>query len=204
MSCTFAEAWALLLSDPEVENTSYATERGTVNTQPSPTTSISSSSNEFSTLMSTARDPVLQHDLFDSASAARQCLTNLREQLQMLQHTSTLLDNETDTQRIIQLNSSIDMLTQAIPRSRLESASRSQERRPEYRCWDACCGGRLFSNRSNLIRHQREQSGENDRLRCSFCNSRFSRASVRNAHEAKGACRMRRMDSRRQRERERP
>ncbi|KAF5856716.1 hypothetical protein ETB97_006999 [Aspergillus alliaceus] len=89
MSCTFAEAWSLLLSDPEVENTSYATERGTVNTQPSPTTSISSSSNEFSTLMSTARDPVLQHDLFDSASAARQCLTNLREQLQMLQHTST-------------------------------------------------------------------------------------------------------------------
>ncbi|KAE8375462.1 hypothetical protein BDV26DRAFT_267856 [Aspergillus bertholletiae] len=58
-----------------------------------------------------------------------------------------------------------------------------------FRCWEPCCKGRVFSNRSNLIRHQRERKGESAKLRCSFCDAVFLRSSARNAHEAARRCR---------------
>ncbi|KAK2879352.1 hypothetical protein FQN49_000962 [Arthroderma sp. PD_2] len=58
-----------------------------------------------------------------------------------------------------------------------------------FQCWEACCNGRHFSNKSNFIRHQRERRGESCKLRCSFCDAVFSRSSARNAHEASRRCR---------------
>ncbi|KAG2005118.1 hypothetical protein GB937_009077 [Aspergillus fischeri] len=57
------------------------------------------------------------------------------------------------------------------------------EKSETARCWESCCNGRLFSNRSNLIRHQRERRGESAKLPCSFCDAVFLRSSARNAHE---------------------
>jgi hypothetical protein len=60
----------------------------------------------------------------------------------------------------------------------------------DLRCWDTCCKGRRFSNKSNMIRHRRERSGQMGNFRCSFCNAYFSRGSARNMHEANRICRM--------------
>ncbi|OJD22470.1 hypothetical protein ACJ73_06180 [Blastomyces percursus] len=75
------------------------------------------------------------------------------------------------------------------------SASTQQQRQVAhsesnpFRCWEPCCNGRQFSNKSNFIRHQRERRGELPKLRCSFCDATFSRSSARNAHEASRRCR---------------
>ncbi|PKY01215.1 hypothetical protein P168DRAFT_60114 [Aspergillus campestris IBT 28561] len=63
------------------------------------------------------------------------------------------------------------------------------EKLEPYRCWESCCNGRVFSTRSNLIRHQRERKGESAKLRCSFCGAVFLRSSARNAHESARRCR---------------
>ncbi|THZ60481.1 hypothetical protein D6C85_09768, partial [Aureobasidium pullulans] len=57
------------------------------------------------------------------------------------------------------------------------------------RCWLPCCNGRIFSNQSNLARHQREKRGEGAKLKCSSCGVGFSRGSARDKHEAERRCR---------------
>ncbi|KAB8075886.1 hypothetical protein BDV29DRAFT_155265 [Aspergillus leporis] len=186
MSCTFAEAWDLLLSDSESGAQHCPPESAMLNLHSSLTP------NELPQVTSTPEDTAHQRDSFpdSTTSATLHCLTNLHGQLQLLQRASSLLDHGMEVQRVAQLSDNIDQLMKTIshPR-RSEPAVQRQDPQPEYRCWDPCCGGRVFSNRSNLIRHQREQSGEKAQFRCSFCSARFSRGSARNAHEAKGACR---------------
>lgn len=69
------------------------------------------------------------------------------------------------------------------------TSSSSNGGQAECRCWESCCVGRVFSNKSNLVRHQRERSSESAPLKCSFCSAEYSRSSARNAHEAKRTCR---------------
>ncbi|KAE8152198.1 hypothetical protein BDV25DRAFT_138139 [Aspergillus avenaceus] len=75
------------------------------------------------------------------------------------------------------------------PNELRDAAGQASSRSDALRCWESCCNGRTFSNRSNLIRHQRERRGEKVKLRCSFCDAVFSRRSARDAHEAGRRCR---------------
>lgn len=75
------------------------------------------------------------------------------------------------------------------PDNSLPHREPGSEKSEAFRCLESCCNGRLFSTRSNLIRHQRERRGESAKLRCSFCDAVFLRSSARNAHEAARRCR---------------
>jgi hypothetical protein len=57
------------------------------------------------------------------------------------------------------------------------------------RCWDSCCNGRTFSNKSNFTRHQREKRNGRAELKCCFCGVGFTRATAKQAHEAERRCR---------------
>lgn len=50
--------------------------------------------------------------------------------------------------------------------------------RPKPQCWDHGCNGRQFSTFSNLLRHQREKSGQAAKATCPNCGAEFTRTTV--------------------------
>ncbi|ELQ33798.1 hypothetical protein OOU_Y34scaffold00877g5 [Pyricularia oryzae Y34] len=60
--------------------------------------------------------------------------------------------------------------------------------RPEPQCWEHGCNGRSFSTFSNLLRHQREKSGQATKATCPDCGTEFTRTRARNLHQYNGKC----------------
>jgi hypothetical protein len=52
--------------------------------------------------------------------------------------------------------------------------------RPKPQCWEHGCNGRQFTTFSNLLRHQREESGHSKKASCPDCGAEFTRAKIRN------------------------
>ncbi|KAG5937942.1 hypothetical protein E4U53_008111 [Claviceps sorghi] len=63
--------------------------------------------------------------------------------------------------------------------------------RPKPRCWDHGCNGRQFSTFSNLLRHQREKSGQATKATCPNCGAEFTRTTARNGHLLHDKCKQR-------------
>jgi hypothetical protein len=64
--------------------------------------------------------------------------------------------------------------------------------RPKPRCWEHGCNGRQFSTFSNLLRHQREKSGQAAKSTCPNCGAEFTRTTARNGHLLHDKCKSRR------------
>ena len=60
--------------------------------------------------------------------------------------------------------------------------------RPKPQCWEHGCNGRQFSTFSNLLRHQREKSGNASKATCPHCGTEFTRTTARNGHLYGGKC----------------
>ncbi|KAI6350081.1 hypothetical protein MCOR25_010598 [Pyricularia grisea] len=60
--------------------------------------------------------------------------------------------------------------------------------RPKSQCWEHGCNGRSFSTFSNLLRHQREKSGQATKATCLDCGTEFTRTAARNFHQKNGKC----------------
>ncbi|KAL2020661.1 hypothetical protein VTK56DRAFT_8057 [Thermocarpiscus australiensis] len=60
--------------------------------------------------------------------------------------------------------------------------------RPKPQCWDHGCNGRQFSTFSNLLRHQREKSGQATKAICPNCGAEFTRTTARNGHLLHDKC----------------
>jgi hypothetical protein len=67
--------------------------------------------------------------------------------------------------------------------------------RPKPRCWEHGCNGRQFSTFSNLLRHQREKSGQSSKASCPNCGAEFTRTTARNGHLLHDKCKQRRSNS---------
>ncbi|KAI9847159.1 MAG: hypothetical protein M1837_003021 [Sclerophora amabilis] len=146
----------------------------------------------------TARDTA--NPLSNQVSGANmaQELQRLRYDLHQLQYSSAP-GTGPDPAEAAQVSEKLDLLTTAVysdslppgsaGRSRSGSAVDANQQYGSLRCFDTCCNGKQFSNKSNLVRHQRERRGEAAKLRCSFCDAVFSRSSARNSHEAERRCR---------------
>ena len=68
-----------------------------------------------------------------------------------------------------------------------------QQQQHQLRCWDHGCNGRLFSSKSNLMRHRKERSSSaagnaSNRAICPLCGAIFTRNSARDTHLAKQSC----------------
>jgi hypothetical protein len=66
------------------------------------------------------------------------------------------------------------------------------QNRPKPRCWEHGCNGRQFSTFSNLLRHQREKSGQAAKATCPNCGAEFTRTTARNGHLMHDKCKQRR------------
>ncbi|KAI0125744.1 hypothetical protein BJ170DRAFT_445488 [Xylariales sp. AK1849] len=64
--------------------------------------------------------------------------------------------------------------------------------RPKPQCWEHGCNGRQFSTFSNLLRHQREKSGQATKASCPNCGAEFTRTTARNGHLLHEKCKQRR------------
>ncbi|KAJ4163852.1 hypothetical protein LMH87_005556 [Akanthomyces muscarius] len=71
------------------------------------------------------------------------------------------------------------------------SPSGASSSRPKPRCWDHGCNGRQFSTFSNLLRHQREKSGQAAKATCPNCGAEFTRTTARNGHMLHDKCKRR-------------
>lgn len=84
-----------------------------------------------------------------------------------------------------------------------ENISLSEALEPNYSelvCWEHGCNGRIFTTRSNLVRHQREKLGINAKYLCPRCKAAFSRKTARDQHIVRKSCnRIRRYSNGRQR-----
>lgn len=60
--------------------------------------------------------------------------------------------------------------------------------RPKPQCWEHGCNGRQFSTFSNLLRHQREKSGQATKASCPNCGAEFTRTTARNGHLLHDKC----------------
>ncbi|KAI0515090.1 hypothetical protein F5B22DRAFT_201446 [Xylaria bambusicola] len=60
--------------------------------------------------------------------------------------------------------------------------------RPKPQCWEHGCNGRQFSTFSNLLRHQREKSGQAVKASCPNCGAEFTRTTARNSHLLRDKC----------------
>lgn len=67
--------------------------------------------------------------------------------------------------------------------------------RPKPRCWEHGCNGRQFSTFSNLLRHQREKSGQAAKAMCPNCGAEFTRTTARNGHLLHDKCKQRRSNN---------
>ncbi|KAM0332613.1 hypothetical protein ACHAQA_002897, partial [Verticillium albo-atrum] len=63
---------------------------------------------------------------------------------------------------------------------------------PKPQCWEHGCNGRQFSTFSNLLRHQREKSGQASKASCPYCGAEFTRTTARNGHMLHDKCKQRR------------
>jgi len=78
---------------------------------------------------------------------------------------------------------------QAVPLSTEDPSSvRVVAVRPKPQCWEHGCNGRQFSTSSNLLRHQRQKSGNAVRHKCPNCSASFTRKMARNDHRDGGKC----------------
>ncbi|KAH8744816.1 hypothetical protein F5883DRAFT_439544, partial [Diaporthe sp. PMI_573] len=59
-------------------------------------------------------------------------------------------------------------------------------------CWEHGCKGRQFSTLSNLLRHQREKSGQAPKPSCPDCGARFTRTTARNVYQKGQKCKRKR------------
>jgi hypothetical protein len=66
---------------------------------------------------------------------------------------------------------------------------RGSAARPKPQCFEHACNGREFSTFSNLLRHQRERSGNASKSVCPHCGTEFTRTTARNGHLTSGKCR---------------
>ncbi|KAK7970798.1 hypothetical protein PG988_009871 [Apiospora saccharicola] len=73
-----------------------------------------------------------------------------------------------------------------------EGHVRVVQSRPKPQCWEHGCNGRQFSTFSNLLRHQREKSGQAAKAVCPNCGAEFTRTTARNGHLAHDKCKQRR------------
>lgn len=64
--------------------------------------------------------------------------------------------------------------------------------RPKPQCWEHGCNGRQFSTFSNLLRHQRQESGQATKMSCPFCGAEFKGTTARNGHLLHDKCKSRR------------
>lgn len=79
-----------------------------------------------------------------------------------------------------------------VPLSGHESGQvRVVQTRPKPQCWEHGCNGRQFSTFSNLLRHQREKSGQASKATCPNCGAEFTRTTARNGHLLQGKCKKR-------------
>ena len=67
--------------------------------------------------------------------------------------------------------------------------------RPKPQCWEHGCNGRQFSTFSNLLRHQREKSGQATKATCPNCHAEFTRTTARNGHLLHDKCKQKRIGS---------
>ncbi|POS72703.1 hypothetical protein DHEL01_v208905 [Diaporthe helianthi] len=67
--------------------------------------------------------------------------------------------------------------------------------RPKPQCWEHGCNGRQFSTFSNLLRHQREKSGQATKASCPDCGAEFTRTTARNGHLLHQKCKQKRQSS---------
>jgi hypothetical protein len=75
------------------------------------------------------------------------------------------------------------------PDSQGNSNVRVVHSRPKPQCWEHGCNGRQFSTFSNLLRHQREKSGQATKATCPNCGAEFTRTTARNGHLLHDKCR---------------
>ncbi|KAL7789453.1 hypothetical protein V8C37DRAFT_404019 [Trichoderma ceciliae] len=96
--------------------------------------------------------------------------------------------------RAIQANGSASTAGSSGSSSSQESSShvRVVQNRPKPRCWEHGCNGRQFSTFSNLLRHQREKSGQAAKATCPNCGAEFTRTTARNGHLLHDKCKQRR------------
>ena len=73
-----------------------------------------------------------------------------------------------------------------------QSGVRVVQTRPKPQCWEHGCNGRQFSTFSNLLRHQREKSGQAAKVSCPNCGAEFTRTTARNGHLQHDKCKQRR------------
>ncbi|KAL1870248.1 hypothetical protein VTK73DRAFT_2797 [Phialemonium thermophilum] len=69
-----------------------------------------------------------------------------------------------------------------------EGHVRVVQARPKPQCWEHGCNGRQFSTFSNLLRHQREKSGQAAKATCPNCGAEFTRTTARNGHLLHDKC----------------
>ncbi|RKU40850.1 hypothetical protein DL546_002512 [Coniochaeta pulveracea] len=80
-------------------------------------------------------------------------------------------------------------LPMGVPESQGNSNVRVVHSRPKPQCWEHGCNGRQFSTFSNLLRHQREKSGQATKATCPNCGAEFTRTTARNGHLLHDKCR---------------
>ncbi|EFQ29300.1 uncharacterized protein GLRG_04444 [Colletotrichum graminicola M1.001] len=71
--------------------------------------------------------------------------------------------------------------------------------RPKPQCWEHGCNGRQFSTFSNLLRHQREKSGQATKATCPNCGAEFTRTTARNGHLLHDKCKQQQQQQQQQR-----
>ncbi|KAL1841195.1 hypothetical protein VTJ49DRAFT_7316 [Mycothermus thermophilus] len=75
-----------------------------------------------------------------------------------------------------------------VPGPEMSGQVRVVHSRPKPQCWDHGCNGRQFSTFSNLLRHQREKSGQAAKATCPNCGAEFTRTTARNGHLLHDKC----------------
>lgn len=107
-----------------------------------------------------------------------------RTSLSVTHDTATLLYSVPAVQPMTHANSSPE-----------GSHVRVVQSRPKPRCWEHGCNGRQFSTFSNLLRHQREKSGQAAKATCPNCGAEFTRTTARNGHLLHDKCKQRRSNN---------
>ncbi|TLS25147.1 hypothetical protein PpBr36_06822 [Pyricularia pennisetigena] len=74
------------------------------------------------------------------------------------------------------------------PQRQQQNAARVAGSRPKPQCWEHGCNDREFSTFGNLLRHQREKSGQTTKSVCPNCGAEFTRTTARNDHQRKDRC----------------
>jgi hypothetical protein len=102
------------------------------------------------------------------------------------------LSSNTQNSRPTQPSAGNQMIQSSLPTPAPLESSREEFRgsaaRPKPQCFEHGCNGREFSTFSNLLRHQRERSGNASKSVCPHCGTEFTRTTARNGHLTSGKC----------------